>query len=91
MFVEDLAAFLKETEFSVPATLPGGSVVQVIFDEPFEEIIGMESSQPTALGRSVDLFGLAHGSTITVSSRSWRVVGIQPDGTGMTRLLLGRA
>ena len=93
-FAEDLTAFLSDDEFSVPATLAGGAVVQVIFDEPHVDTLGgglMEGSLPQVLGRSVDLDAQNHGAAITVAGRNWRVIGNQPDGTGMTRLLLERA
>lgn len=92
-FAEDLTAFLSDDEFSVPATLPGGSVVQVIFDDPHSDVLGsgmLEDSAPQALGRSVDLDTLSHGAAIAVAGRNWRVAARQPDGTGMTRLLLER-
>jgi hypothetical protein len=93
-FEEDLTPFLQETEFSVPATLSGGVQVPVIFDEPHVDVLGaglMEASQPTVLGMSSDLGALKHGAPLQVSGRHWRVIGVQPDGTGMTRLLLERA
>lgn len=93
MFAEDLSAFFSEAEFSVSATLPGGAVVQVIFDEQHQDALGgvFEASGPTALGRASDLSALLHGSTVQLRTRTWRVVGIQPDGTGLTRLILERA
>lgn len=93
MFAEDLSPFLNASEFSVPATLPGGEVVQVIFDNAYEgALVGvMESSMPTALGATSDLQALDHGSELQIGELSWVVAGIQPDGTGMTRLMLERA
>jgi hypothetical protein len=92
MFAEDLTAFLSDAEFSVPCTLPSGAVVQVIFDQPNSEGFGlMEASNPSALGRSEDLAAVGHGSEVSAEGVAWRVVGVQPDGTGMTRLILERA
>lgn len=93
MFAEDFAAFLSSDEFSVPCTLPGGAVVQVVFDDAHQDALGgaFEASGPTALGVSAELSALGHGSEIQINAASWRVVGVQPDGTGMTRLLLERA
>lgn len=92
-FEEDLTAFLQETEFSVPATLVGGVVVQVIFDAPHVDMLGaglMEDTQPSVLGRTVDLGALNHGAALSVNGQNWRVSRNQPDGTGMTRLFLER-
>lgn len=92
MFAEDLSPFLNVAEFSVPATLPGGQVVPVIFENPHGDGLAgfMESSQPTALGASAQLASLDHGSVVSIGGASWAVVGVQPDGTGMTRLVLER-
>jgi hypothetical protein len=92
-FEEDFTAFLQDAEFSVPATLTGGVVVQVIFDAPHVDMLGaglMEDNQPTVLGRTVDLGALNHGAALSVNGQSWRVARNQPDGTGMTRLFLER-
>lgn len=89
MFAEDLTAFLSADAFSVPCTLPLGDVVQVIFDQPHADAFGvMESTNPSALGRSADLDTVSHGSEVLINDAAWLVVGLQPDGTGLTRLLL---
>jgi hypothetical protein len=89
-FVEDFAPFLSESEFAVPCTLPGGAVVPVIFDRPHLDALQdtFESIQPTALGRGSDLATLSHGAEVALDSVAYSVVGVQPDGTGMTRLIL---
>ncbi|MCB4365406.1 hypothetical protein KIH07_16810 [Hydrogenophaga taeniospiralis] len=99
-FVEDLTPFLQESEFSTTALIVTTNVeVQVIFDDGYETGLGgaFESSQPTALGATQDLQGLGHGSVLMLPSAvgsptlvAFNVVNVQPDGTGMTRLLLER-
>lgn len=93
MFAEDLSPFLNAAEFSVPATLPGNQTAQVIFDNAYESaLVGvMESSMPTAMGASSALQSLDHGDVLQIGGVSWVVAGIQPDGTGVTRLMLERA
>lgn len=92
MFAEDLSPFLNLAEFSVPATLPGGQVVPVIFDNNYDGGLGglMESSLPTIMGATSQLSALDHGSVVSIAGVSWAVAGVQPDGTGMTRLMLER-
>jgi hypothetical protein len=72
------------------ATLPGGVVVPVVFDAPHADALGglMESSKPTVLGRTADLSAIDHDAELSIDGNVWRVVGVQPDGTGMTRLML---
>jgi hypothetical protein len=97
VFEEDLTLFLSPSEFSVPAQAVTrfGEVVQfqVIFDNAYADALGgfAESSGPTALVQSALVQDLAHGSQIEISARTWRVVEIRPDGTGMTTLVLERA
>jgi hypothetical protein len=97
MFAEDLTLFLSPSEFSVPAqaNMRFGDVLQfqVIFDNGYEPALGgfAEASGPTALVQSALVQDLAHGSQIEISARTWRVVEIRPDGTGMTTLVLERA
>ena len=48
----------------------------------------VESTEPTLLARTADVSGLAHGDSLTISAVSYTVRGIQPDGTGMTQIML---
>jgi len=75
------------TKFGEVLTLP------VIFDNGYESALNgfAESSGPSALAQSALVQDLAHGSLIEISARTWAIVEIQPDGTGMTRLLLEKA
>jgi hypothetical protein len=98
-FVEDTTAFFDVAlGFAVQATVTTrhGEVVSfaVIFDNGYSAQLGaglMEASQPQAVARSVDVVDLAHRCAITIAGADYRVVEIQPDGTGMTTLLLERA
>lgn len=100
-FVEDFTPFLQESEFSSTAVVFGtGAQVPVIFDNGHQDAMGntFESSQPTALGTTQDLQSLDHGSVLmlpkavgSLEQVAYAVVGAQPDGTGMTLLILERA
>jgi len=97
MFVEDLSVFTNPAEFGqvATATTKFGEVITlpVIFDNAYESALGgfAESSGPSALAQSALVQDLAHGSQIEISARTWAIVEIQPDGTGMTRLVLEKA
>jgi hypothetical protein len=41
--------------------------------------------------RSTDVPGAAQGDAVTVGATAYAVRGVQPDGTGMTLLLLERS
>lgn len=94
-FEEDLSLFLCADEFGVVATATTrySEVVQfqVIFDGPYAQALGdlMSGTQPQALARTVDVADLDAGCAISINGADYLVTGpIQPDGTGMSRLLL---
>lgn len=89
-FEEDFSLFLDTADFAVDAqvttTLGEILAAKVLFDQPHADGLGvMESIDPSALGRTVDL---EHATHLLIGDATWLVVGRQPDGTGMTRLLL---
>lgn len=94
------AAVFRHLANAEALRLDTGTEVPVVFDNGYADGLGnaFESSQPSALGASADLQGIEHGSRLMLPKPqgepgldAWAVVGIQPDGTGMTRLLLERA
>jgi hypothetical protein len=90
MFYEtDLAGFLRD--FGEPAII-NGKEVTVIFDNEFKMAVPMgadvESSSPTAIAMSSDVDGVAHGDSVEIYGTTFGVVGIKPDGTGFTVLVL---
>jgi hypothetical protein len=97
MFVEDLSVFTNPAEFGqvATATTKFGEVLTlpVIFDNGYEGALGgfAEASGPSALVQSALVQDLAHASLIDINGRTWRIVEIRPDGTGMTTLVLERA
>lgn len=87
-FTADLDAFLSD--FAIAATLPSTAVVRGILDNGFDSALGMTGSEPAFVGRSADLDGLSYGAAITIGATAYTVRGVQPDGTGLTRLILER-
>lgn len=89
----DRLAMLSEDDFGVEVTV-GASTIKGIFDKEYLAVQGgeadVESDAPTVLVRSSDVTAesIAVSSTLTISSASYVVVSVQPDGTGMTRLVL---
>lgn len=75
---------------NVTATV-GGVSVSGIFDDAYLDPLGIAGSQPSLLCASADVSGAAQGSAVVVNAVSYTVGSIQPDGTGMTRLLLQEA
>jgi hypothetical protein len=81
------AEFFSLTDFAVPATVRGRTI-SVIFDEQYVDALGVESSQPAATCSSADAEGVEQDEMITISGREFRIIGVQPDGTGVTVLRL---
>jgi len=89
----DRLAFLDSDEFGVQATF-GTVTVEGIFLDGFEPVdlgggsAAAESVDPVFVCRASDVPSVAHESTLTISSVTWTVRGIEPDGEGMVRLRL---
>lgn len=69
----------------------GAAVFTAIPDSGFVEVNGVEDMHPLLHCRTADVSTLAHGDSGTVVGVAYSIVGIQPDGTGMTVLLLEAA
>lgn len=96
--VEDHTAFFSTAEFADPATLNGVGVTG-IFDNGYESagvgISGMSSGQPAFTLPASSVPAGSVGKTLAVSTGvgvgNFKVVEVQPDGTGLAVLLLERA
>lgn len=95
MFAEDLSQFFREADFSVPVTLPGGSVVQGIFDNGYAQggvgATGMASAQPTVTLPSALVPANPVGQVVGVGGLSYSIAHREPDGTGVDVLSLEKA
>lgn len=69
----------------------GGVSVAGIFDDAYLDPLGIAGSQPSLLCASADVSTAAQGTAVVVNAVSYTVGSIQPDGSGMTRLLLQEA
>ena len=89
----DLDIFLNSDEFAVDITYNAGTI-QGIFDDEFSSAVqgemGIESTVPQVLVKSSDVVGIAHADLMTINTIVYKIIGIQPDGTGMTMLLLSK-
>jgi len=90
-FTEDLTAFFSTDDFGTSAVYSGtGSTINGIFDAAYAEALdGMvQGSQPAFVTRTADVPSATHGQTITISGTAYKIVGVEPDGTGLTLLRL---
>ena len=91
MFTEDFSAFMNTAEFATSVTL-NGVVVPAIFDAAYAlgsvGAYGMASNQPALTLASVDVPASPVGKTAVANGVSYTVASHEPDGTGVSRLLL---
>lgn len=75
--------------FGIPVTAERGTLLG-IFDAQYVDAAGIDQAAPMLEVRSSDVAALQlrKGSTLTVEAAAYRVRRIEPDGTGMTRLIL---
>lgn len=91
MFTEDLAPFFAD--FAVDATV-AGQAVRGIFDNGFalgSVGVGMAGTQPSLQVRTADVAADPVGQAVTVNTVAYNVAAHEPDGTGVSLLLLERA
>ena len=93
----DRAAFFDTDEFGEAATMTIGISAPVTVNGVFEnEFVGVETgagvpvemTRPVFTCREADVPSIAHGDTVVIDSVSRKVRGIEPDGTGIVRLIL---
>lgn len=90
MFAEDLATFFTEAVFGSAATLDGVAV-KGIFDNAYIDVMGIASRSPTFTLPTASVGASTQTSVLVVGGTTYRVTSLQPDGTGVTTLLLERS
>lgn len=80
------------TDFGEPAILKDGTEITIIFDKEYalsEPMgVGIESSHPMVAVKSSDVEETIHGDTLEIREVIYSIIGIHPDGTGITNLIL---
>lgn len=96
MFTEDIDAFFSLSDHAVSAewTPQGGSpaaVTGIFNDEYFEDVggpVGVEGSQPVFVCPAAGVPGVAQGDAIVINAKTYAIVNVRPDGTGIVDLIL---
>jgi len=93
----DRAIFLDVDDFGTAATYTpsGGSAATVngIFDNDFVEVdtggsVSFAQQQATFMCRTADVSAAAEGDSLVIGGETYIIRIVQPDGTGMTNLIL---
>lgn len=86
-FPENLDVFFSLSDFADTVTKPGGGTFSAIFDESFFDPSAgetvLDTTQPRLTCKLADLAGVTRKTVLSVKGRSFSVVNIQPDGTGL--------
>jgi hypothetical protein len=90
MFVEDLNVFMNVAEFADSASLDG-AVVHGLFDGAYTQAFdGMAATASAFTLASADCSTTTNASVLVHANKTYRVRSVQPDGTGISLLLLER-
>jgi hypothetical protein len=92
----DLAGYFETESHGVSATITingSASVIKVILNKEYFAIdpgtgMEIESFQPVTTGRTADMSSVEIGDTIQIQSVTYNIISVQPDGTGVTQLVL---
>lgn len=92
--LENLAPFFSLGDFAQAATI-GGQSVRGVFDMAYAlgavGPVGMAGSQPVFVCATQDLPDALVGELLVISDTAYTVAAHEPDGTGISRLLLEAA
>ncbi len=88
MVSEDLVPFFAE--FGQACAIAGGSVTGIFDAQPQQAFGLVDASGPALTIRSSDWASVTRGESVTVAAVAYTVIGIEPDGTGITILRLQR-
>jgi len=88
-FTETFAPFMAD--FAVDATVAGVGVLG-IFDDAYQDVLGLVAgTTPVFLLPTASVGSATLGSSVVIGAASYTIARIEPDGTGLTRLVLQEA
>lgn len=88
--MESHSDFFHTQEFATIVTIDG-KVVPGIFENQYVEYGDIAGTKPTVLCQSNQVFEVEIGDSIVIHNKQYTIAGTQPDGTGLTLLVLNEA
>lgn len=96
--LEGLRAFLNSDEFGVDVIVDPDSsrrVIKGVFDNEFlildQELNAVATTDPNVMVATEDVSDLSQWSLLEIKGVTYTIKEIQPDGTGMSTLMLSKA
>lgn len=95
-YESDINIFFSDWAIDATYTPQGGqaSAIKAIFDNSFDAVnlTGgvVESASPQATVKTTDVPNAKHGDTLNINSITYKIIGIHPDATGITLLILSK-
>ena len=84
----DLDIFVDDqTGFAVTATI-GGVEVTGILDNQYVEVLDSAGTHPVLTCKTADVAEATEGTAVIIAGVEYEVIVPQPDGTGITQLVL---
>ena len=83
----DLATFVSPDEFGTAAVI-GTATVHGLFDRRYVESNDTAGYKPVFMCAESDVSDIEQGDAVTIASVGYTVASVEPDGTGMVRLVL---
>lgn len=90
-FAEDLSVFVNTDTPGWAACVVNSLAVTGLFDSFYDDPLGIATSQPVLWINEDDTGTVAAGASVTVDGTSYTVRSTEPDGLGLTRLILEAA
>tara|TARA_R100000808_G_C2136721_1_gene144964 strand:- start:60 stop:362 length:303 start_codon:yes stop_codon:yes gene_type:complete len=92
---QDLLNYFDTDAHGVSASISingSSSTIKVIINKDYFAIAGesvdIDGTQPIVTCRSSDVTNVDTADTITIDSVTYNIINVQPDGTGITTLIL---
>jgi len=85
--IEDLSEFFDTDELADRADT-GATSIAGIFSQEYVDALGVESFHPVFLAQTAEVKDLAHGHSLEINQKRYKIAGKQPDGFGLTNLIL---
>lgn len=91
--ISDLDEFLNNEEFAVEMTI-GSNTIYGIFDDEYNAVDlqtgQIAQTEPQIIVKTSDVSGISLDTEVSINGTTYKIKEIQPDGTGLTTLILSK-